>query len=466
MNKIPSPFGPIPSQPQLAWHCLEIYGFIHFTTNTFTDLEWGYGDESPDVFTPTALDCRQWVRVAKDGGLKGLILTCKHHDGFCLWPSAFTEHSVKHSSWRDGRGDVVRELADACREAGLKFGIYLSPWDRNHPRYAFPEYVDYYHAQLRELLMKYGPIFEVWHDGANGGDGFYGGACETRKIDASTYYGWPEIYQITRKLQPDAVIFGERGSDIRWVGNESGIATETTWCTYDDEKRILGSQTSDDYATGFEGGTHWIPPETDVSIRPGWFYHASEDESVKSVEHLTDIYFQSVGYGTSLLLNLPPDRRGLIHETDAARLREWCGLLDRTFAQNLARDAIVTATSSFAPDYAPASLTDGDPETYWAATDSDRTATITLDFAHPVTFNLLQVQETIFLGQRVRKWQLEAQTSEGHWQTITSGTTIGYKRLARFAPVTTQRLCLRITDSLASPILTSLSLFYNLELTG
>ena len=228
----PPPWGAIPSPRQLAWHRLETYGFIHFTTNTFTDLEWGYGDENPQVFNPTALDTRQWARVAKEGGLKGLILTCKHHDGFCLWPSQYTAHSVVNSPWQNGQGDVVRELADACREFGLKMGIYLSPWDRNHSLYGQPAYVEYYRDQLVELLTLYGPIFEVWHDGANGGDGWYGGACETRKIDPASYYGWLETWGLVRLLQPEAVIFCDAGGDIRWVGNEAGIGSETTWCTF------------------------------------------------------------------------------------------------------------------------------------------------------------------------------------------------------------------------------------------
>jgi alpha-L-fucosidase len=455
------PLGPTPSPRQLAWHRLETYGFIHFTTNTFTDLEWGYGDEKPAIFNPTALDCRQWVQVAKDGGLKGLILTAKHHDGFCLWPSRFTEHSVKHSPWRGGQGDVVGELSAACRESGLKFGVYLSPWDRNHPRYGSPAYVDYYRDQLRELLTNYGPIFEVWHDGANGGDGYYGGACEIRKIDASTYYGWPQTWELTRQLQPEAVIFSDAGPDIRWVGNESGIGSETTWCTYNAAGRYPGSSGVEDFGIGHEGGAQWIPPETDVSIRPGWFYHTHEDDAVKTVDHLTEIYIQSVGRGTSLLLNLPPDRRGLIHEIDAARLREWRARLDRTFENDLAPQGRLIASGQFSPECPPARLTDGNPDTFWAANTLQ--AEVQLEFEHPITFNVFQAQETIAYGQRVRQWRLEAQTSAG-WQSVTSGTTIGSKRLARFAPVTAQHIRLRLPDNLAAPVLSSISLFHSTEI--
>jgi alpha-L-fucosidase len=460
----PPPWGVIPSPRQLAWHSLETYGFIHFTTNTFTDLEWGYGDESPMVFNPTALDTRQWARVAKEGRLKGLILTCKHHDGFCLWPSRYTGHSVVNSPWQNGQGDVVRELADACREFGLKLGIYLSPWDRNHPQYGQPAYVDYYRKQLYELLTLYGPIFEVWHDGANGGDGWYGGACETRKIDPASYYGWSETWGLVRLLQPDAVIFCDAGGDIRWVGNESGIGSETTWCTFNPAGRYPGYPEVSDLGTGHEGGSHWAPPETDVSIRPGWFYHAREDESVKSLSQLVDIYFKSVGRGTSLLLNLPPDQRGLIHEIDAARVRVLHEILERTFEYDLASAASITASNTRGSDFVAAHLVDGDPETYWAAEDGVTNTQLLLEFKYPIVFNIFQAQEYIALGQRVRAWHLDAQTHDGIWRVLTEGTTIGYKRLARISPVTTQRIRLSLEDCAACPVLASIGLFYNSDL--
>jgi len=464
MNSPLLPYGPTPSPRQLAWHRLETYGFIHFTVNTFTDLEWGYGDESPAIFNPTALDCRQWVQVARQGGLKGLILTAKHHDGFCLWPSQYTTHSVRHSPWRAGQGDVVAELAAACREYGLKLGLYLSPWDRNHPAYGQPEYITYYRDQLRELLTRYGPVFEVWHDGANGGDGYYGGARETRRIDASTYYDWPHTWELARQLQPDAVIFSDGGPDIRWVGNEVGIASETTWCTYTPAGRYPGSPGIEDFGVGHPGGSDWVPPETDVSIRPGWFYHPHEDQAVKSVEHLLDIYFQSVGYGTSLLLNLPPDRRGLIHEIDAAHLAAFHRILERTFEENLITQALITASATRGPAYAPACLADGDPEPLWAAPDGVTTATLQFEFTHPQPFNVFLVQEAIAFGQRVRRWRLEAQTSEGSWQPLAGGTTIGYKRLARFNPVTAQKVRLLLDDCAACPAISAAGLFFNPDL--
>jgi alpha-L-fucosidase len=459
-----SPYGATPSPRQLAWHRLETYGFLHFTTNTFTGLEWGYGDESPAIFNPTALDTRQWVRVAKDGGLKGLILTCKHHDGFCLWPSRYTRHSVKSSPWQDGQGDVVGDLAQACREAGLKMGVYLSPWDRNHPQYGQPEYVEYYRNQLTELLTRYGPIFEVWHDGANGGDGWYGGANETRKIDRSSYYGWPATWDRVRRLQPEAVIFSDAGPDIRWVGNESGIGSESTWCTFNPTGRYPGYPEISDLGAGHKGGTRWIPPETDVSIRPGWFYHAAEDTAVKSPAKLVDIYFQSVGRGTSLLLNLPPNPRGRIHAIDAAHLRQFHQILERTFAQNLASQGQMIASSVRGPEFTPLRLVDGDPDTCWATEEGALSAEIELEFPIPVVFNVFLAQEAIQYGQRVRAWRLEAQAPGGGWVGVAAGTTIGYKRLSRFAPAKAQRVRLRMEDCGACPALASLGLYHNPDL--
>ena len=301
----PAPYGATPSARQRAWHEREIYGFVHFTINTFTDREWGQGDEAESLFAPTALDCQQWARVAKEAGLRGLILTAKHHDGFCLWPSAFTEHSVTRSPWKGGKGDVVRELSEACQRNGLAFGVYLSPWDRNHKDYGRPEYLTYYRSQLKELLTGYGPLFEVWFDGANGGDGYYGGAREKRVIDASHYYDWSNTTKIVRELQPGAVMFSDAGPDVRWVGNERGTAGETTWQTFDLAGHFAGHE-HPKQTEGHRAGDTWLPPETDVSIRPGWFHHTSEDSKVKTAKQLVDIYFESVGRGSNLLLNIPP----------------------------------------------------------------------------------------------------------------------------------------------------------------
>jgi alpha-L-fucosidase len=456
----PAPYAPTPSPRQIRWHELECYAFIHFTVNTFTDKEWGYGDESPAIFNPTAFSADQLARVVKEAGLKGLVLTCKHHDGFCLWPSKFTEHSIKHSPWKQGKGDMVREIADACHRHGLKFGVYLSPWDRNHPQYGHPEYLTYYRNQLRELLTHYGPIFEVWFDGANGGDGYYGGAKETRTIDNTTYYDWNNTWKIVRDLQPDACMFSDAGPDARWVGNESGYAGETCWATINSEGMLPGHADSDLLNRGSRPGTHWIPAEVDVSIRPGWFYHASEDKDVKSVDHLLTIYYESVGRGANLIVNLPPDRRGQIHETDAQRLREWRRILDATFAVDLARGATATADNTRGDDarYAPAHVVDGNPNTYWSTDDSATTPQLVLDLHKPVTFSVVRLREYIPLGQRVDSFALD-RWKEGGWEEFASGTSIGAQRLVRVAPITTDKVRLRITKAAVCPTISEFGLF-------
>lgn len=292
----PSPVGPTPSTKQLEWHELETYAFIHFTTNTFTGKEWGYGDESPSIFNPTNTNVDQWVRTLKNTGFKAVILTAKHHDGFCLWPSKYTKHSIAASPYKKGKGDLVKEVAQACKKHGLKFGIYLSPWDRNREDYGSPSYVTYYRNQLKELFENYGPVFEMWFDGANGGDGYYGGAREKRRIDGKTYYDWPGTISMVRNMEPNILFFSDAGPDIRWVGNERGIAGETNWNTISPDTLYAGKAGIESLLnTGHENGTSWIPAEVDVSIRPGWFYHAEEDGKVKTPEELFDIYLTSVG---------------------------------------------------------------------------------------------------------------------------------------------------------------------------
>jgi len=454
----PATHGPVPSARQLRWHAMEYYGFVHFTVNTFTDKEWGYGDESPGIFNPAQLNPRQWAHAARDAGMKGLILTAKHHDGFCLWPSKYTEHSVKNSPWKEGRGDVVREFADACREYGLAVGFYLSPWDRNHAKYGRPEYVQYYRDQLKELLTNYGEVFEVWHDGANGGDGYYSGAREHRTIDRKTYYGFPEIWAMVRKLQPGAVIFSDAGPDIRWIGNERGVAPETCWARINPEGIFPGMADPKRLATGNPDGSVWRPGEVDVSIRKGWFYH--ENQEPKSLAHLLDIYYNSVGHGCCLLLNVPPDRRGLFHEKDVARLKELRAVLDRTFKNDLARGCPVSASNvrGGSERFAGANLTDGDRDTYWATDDDAREATVTIDLGKPVPLNRLRLQEHIPLGQRIAAFAVDARV-EGKWREIAKGTTIGPRRLLRFPTVTADRLRLRITRSLACPTLSTVEAY-------
>ncbi len=456
----PEPYGPVPSERQLLWHDLEYYGFLHFTVNTFTDKEWGYGDESPDIFHPTDLDARQWARVARDAGMKGLIFTAKHHDGFCLWPSAYTRHSVKASAWKGGRGDVLRELADACREYDLKMGIYLSPWDRNHPDYGTPAYLGYFRNQLRELLTNYGDIFEVWFDGANGGTGFYGGAREERRIDNRTYYDWPATHALVRSLQPMAVMFSDAGPDVRWVGNETGIGSPTNWAALRRDEFYPGSPRYRELTEGHRDGTHWVPAEADVSIRPGWFYHPSENAQVKSVEELIEIYYGSVGMGCNLLLNVPPDRRGRIHEIDVERLMALRQVLDQTYAIDLARGKRVLSSNTRGRDrrFSGQNLTDGDRTTYWAADDAVREAELVVDLGAATAFNRVRLQEHIALGQRVEGYVLEARI-EGTWTEMAQGTTIGPRRILRFPTVTADQVRLRITRCPVCPTLSTFEIY-------
>ena len=457
----PSPIGPLPTARQLAWHELEFYGFLHFGINTFTDKEWGYGDESEALFAPSALDARQWARVARAAGMKGLIITAKHHDGFCLWPSRFTEHSVARSPWRDGKGDVLRELADACKEYGLKMGVYLSPWDRNHADYARPEYITYYRSQLRELLAGYGTLFEVWFDGANGGDGYYGGARERRQIDNRTYYDWPNTWDIVRQLQPGAVMFSDAGPDVRWVGNESGVAFDTSWYGLDRAATYPGDANySKTLARGRADASDWVPPEVDVSIRPGWFYHAAEDPKVKTVDRLLTIYHQSVGRGANLLLNIPPDQRGLIPDIDAERLRSFRQALDAMYATDLAAGAKASASSvrGGTPAFAAARVNDGKADTYWATDDGVTNGSVTLTFAKPMRFERVVLQEFIRLGQRVEAFTVEAEV-DGAWKTVAEGTTVGYKRIVSCEPTTAARVRVNITRALACPTLATVAVY-------
>jgi alpha-L-fucosidase len=438
---------------------MEFYGFLHFTVNTFTDKEWGYGDESEAVFNPTAFDAKQIVSTAKAAGMAGLILTCKHHDGFCLWPSQYTEHSVKNSPWKKGQGDIVSEIAKACRKQGLKFGVYLSPWDRNQKDYGRPEYLTYYRNQLRELLTNYGRVFTVWFDGANGGDGYYGGAREMRRIDNRTYYDWTNTWQIVRDLMPMAVMFSDVGPDFRWVGNEGGIAGEPCWATLNPRDGVPGN-TRANLNQGERPGTHWIPAECDVSIRPGWFYHASEDSRVKTPAQLLNIYYASVGRGACLNLNLPPDRRGRIHENDIRSLREFRRILDATFAKDLAGKARVAASNirGNSKKYSPQNVLDKKRNTYWCTDDGITTPELVLDLGKLTTFNVVSLREYLPLGQRVEAFALD-QWQDGAWSPFAAGTSIGNRRLIRSQFITTDKVRLRITQAPVCPAITEVGLF-------
>ena len=448
---------PVPSPRQLNWQDLEYYAFVHFSINSFTDKEWGYGDESPKLFNPFELDTDQWARTISEAGMKGVVITAKHHDGFCLWPSKYTEHSVKNSPWKNGEGDLLKELSESCKKYGLKMGVYLSPWDRNHPDYGTEAYLTYYRNQLRELLTQYGPIFEVWFDGANGGDGYYGGANETRKIDNKTYYDWPLTHQIVRELQPNAVMFSDAGPDIRWVGNEKGYANQTTWSTIYKDSIYPGMPGFNRFAPGQEKGTHFIPTETDVSIRPGWFYHQSEDDEVKSVEHLWDIYCNSVGLNSNLLLNLPVDRRGLVHENDIASLQGLKSKIERVFETNLATMAqLKMESSSNVMD--SSILTDGQRESFVKITDKD--SKIILEFDATKSSNLFVIQEAIQKGQRIRSFEIEA-LIDASWQVIYQGTTIGNKRIVRFPTSNIKAIALKLTDFNDKALISEMGLYYD-----
>ena len=448
----PAPFGPVPSARQLAWHDMEFYGFLHFTINTFTNREWGYGDESPALFNPTDFDADQIVEAARAGGMKGLILTCKHHDGFCLWPSKYTEHKASR--------DYVKEISAACARHGVKFGVYLSPWDRNYTDYGRPEYLTYYRNQLRELLTQYGPVFEIFFDGANGGDGYYGGAYERREIDNRTYYDWPATWQMVRELQPETVLFSDAGPDIRWVGNERGIAGETCWATQNRDDFSPGNADVARLNRGDRPGTHWVPAECDVSIRPGWFYHSHEDNQVKTPQQLVDLYYASVGRGASFLLNLPPDRRGRIHENDVRSLREFRKVIDGTFGTNLAAGARVSADNWRGRDrrFAPANVLDGKRETYWATDDGVTTPSLAIELRQPATFNVVRVRECLPLGQRIESVGVDT-WQNGGWVEYATATSIGSCRLIRGPRVTSSWVRLRVTRAPVCPAISEVSLF-------
>ena len=457
----PVAFGPVPTERQLAWHEMEQYAFVHFTTNTFTDKEWGFGDESESVFNPTAMDVTQWTKTIRAAGLKGLVLTCKHHDGFCLWPSQYTEHSVKNSPYKEGKGNVVQEVEDACRAQGLKFGVYLSPWDRNRADYGSPSYVEYYRNQLKELFTAHSPVFEMWFDGANGGDGFYGGTNEKRKIEGKTYYDWPTTLSLVRGMEPQVIFFSDAGPDIRWCGNESGYIGETNWNTITTDTLYAGKGGIQELLNrGEENGTSWIPAEVDVSIRPGWFYHASEDSMVKTSEQLFDIYLSSVGRGATLILNIPPDRRGLIHEKDVASLLGWKQLIDQRFSHNMALGKPSKASSfrGNSPLYGPEMVVDGNKGTYWATNDGEKAGHLEIDLGEPKLISYVLIQEYISLGQRVKNFSVEIERN-GNWQEVAKGTTIGYKRILRIDPMEAQKLRLVISDAKACPTISNIEIY-------
>ncbi|HEV2471531.1 MAG TPA: alpha-L-fucosidase, partial [Chthonomonadales bacterium] len=430
-------YRPRPTPQQLAWQESRLSMFFHFGVNTFTDREWGDGKEDPSLFNPSNLDARQWTETARDAGFKTGILTAKHHDGFCLWPSKYTDHSVKGSDWRNGTGDVVREFERACRETGLKMGLYLSPWDRHEPTYGdSPAYNRHYINQLTELLSEYGEIAEVWFDGANGE-----GPNGKKQV-----YDWQGFYETIRKLQPRALI-AISGPDIRWVGNEDGFAHETEWCIQNPDPVF------------HKGITHrvWWPSECDVSIRPGWFWHESQDSQVKTVDELTDIYFRSVGHNSVLLLNVPPNRSGLLSNPDVSTLKAFRATLNGAFAQDAARGCKAVASSSLAHGSA-AHVVDGRPDTYWTPAARDAQPWIELNLGETKSFELASLEEHIKNGQSISAYRVEALTPTG-WSLVGRGTTIGHTKLHRFPVVSTDRVRLTIESSLFRPEIRTVSLY-------
>lgn len=414
------PILPLPSAKQLAWQSLEYYGFIHFNMNTFTDAEWGEGKENPNTFNPTALDCEQWARIAKKAGMKGLILTAKHHDGFALYPSQFTKHSVANSVWRNGKGDVVRDLSNACKKYGLKLGIYLSPWDRYHPAYGTDAYNQVYANMQKELLTQYGPIFEFWYDGANGE-----GPNGKKQV-----YDWPLFHSMVEKYQPQAVQFSDSGPDIRWVGNERGYAYDKTWSPINRDEIYPGYPKFDQYKNGQENGSHWVAPEVDVSIRPGWYYHADQDNKVKSPDSLMKIYVASVGRNANLLLNIPVDRRGLIHGNDSASMMGFAAIRQLGLQNILPKNTKIVSSSAVEGHLAQG-INHPKNGAYWAAKSTDAMPVLSLSFQEPLFMNALLLQEPIALGQRIKKFHVDITNASGETERI-DAQTIGHKRIIPF----------------------------------
>lgn len=460
--KAPEAILPIPEAKQVEWQKMETYAFVHFGLNTFNDREWGYGDSDPQTFNPTKLDCEQWVKTFVAAGMKGVIFTAKHHDGFCLWPTQLTEYCIRNTPYKDGKGDIVRELADACQKYGIKFAVYLSPWDRHQANYGSPEYVDYFHQQLHELMTQYGDVFEVWFDGANGGDGWYGGAKDSRTIDRKHYYNYPKIYEMLDEHQPQAIVFSDGGPGCRWVGNENGFAGATNWSFLREGEVYPGYPNYRELQYGHADGNQWVPAECDVSIRPGWFYHPEQDSRVKTVDQLTDLYYRSVGHNATLLLNFPVDRDGLVHPIDSAHAVDFRRNIEKQLAHNLLKGLVPEVSNERGGAYTAQALTDGNYDTYWATADEVVSATVTFTLPKAEKVNRMMLQEYIPLGQRVKSFQVEYE-HDGQWLPVKLNeetTTVGYKRLLRFETVTTQKLRVNFTDARACLCINNLEAYY------
>jgi alpha-L-fucosidase len=454
----PAPYGALPSERQMRWHETDVYGLVHFTPTTFENKEWGYGDADPAIFNPVEFDADKIVAAFKAGGLKGMVFVAKHHDGFALWPTKTTSYNISKSPFRNGKGDMVRELEQACKKAGLKFGVYCSPWDRNNPDYGTFEYVKTYREQLKELYTQYGELFMSWHDGANGGDGYYGGARTTRKINRDTYYGWDTTWAITRNLQPMANLFSDIGWDVRWVGNESGFAGETSWATFTptpakgESIAFPGNLDHTQNPFGTRGGKNWVPAECDVPLRPGWFWHPEQKGKTKTPEQLFQLYLKSVGRGAALDLGIAPDTKGNIDEEDRAALAGFGRIVSASFEHNLLQSAQVQSAQTRGNDFSTDLLKDENRKTYWASADNQNNPEITIRWDKDQTFDLIRLREFIQLGQRIDKFEIQTLSSSG-WINQAEATTVGACRIIHLsAPVTTKEVRIRFSSPVAVTI--------------
>lgn len=453
-TEAPVPYGATPTPQQVDWQRMEYYGFIHLGLNTYTGNEWGYGNEDPQLFNPVDFDADKIVKLFKEAGMKGVILTAKHHDGFCLWPTQTTEHNITKAPWKNGQGNLVLELAEACKKNGLKFGTYISPWDRNHKDYGKEGYLKDYYTQISELLSgKYGDIFEIWFDGANGGDGWYGGEKTTRKIPEG-YYNFPAIVKMIRELQPNCIIWGAgHVGDARWGGSEQGVVGYPHWATEDTQK-------PENCSYGVPHGNRWVPAEGDTSIRSGWFWHQRYNNSVKTPDQLLDVWINCVGKGANFILNVPPDRNGTIYPADAKALLEFKDLRDKLYSHDFARNAKAKASNIRGndPEFSPSHLFDDNLDTYWTTDDGINTPSVEITLPKKVTFDIVRIREQIRLGQRVESFRIDAWLN-GSWKQIIDGKTIGNQvMLPTDNPVTTNKLRLTITSSPAVPCISEFSL--------
>lgn len=462
-QEAPKPYGALPAERQLRWHEMEMYCLIHFTPTTFQDKEWGFGDAEPAIFNPLHFDANQIATAAASAGFKGLISVAKHHDGFCLWPTKTTNYSVAASPWKAGRGDMVHDFMEATHQQGMKFGVYLSAWDRNDTRYGTAAYADAYREQLTELMTQYGELFTSWHDGANGGDGYYGGKKESRLIDRSTYYAWHEkTWPIVRKHQPMAMIFSDIGPDMRWVGNEKGFASETSWATITPKTKdgsipVPGVVDEANLTTGDRGGEFWIPAECDVPQRPGWFYHADQNDKVKTPDQLFEIYLKSVGRGANMNLGLAPTPEGILHPNDVKSLAAFGEKIKQTFAVNLMDRARIETTDlrGAHAEFAVANIQDDDRYSYYAPGDDVLSPSLEITLAGTQEFDLIRIRENIKLGQRLDSVRIE-QWQDGAWAPLASATSIGANRLIKL-PKVVRASKLRVT--LYAPVTPTLSDF-------